>query len=157
MRKRSKYRPKGALLDNMSWVIGGLKRLDQLPNENIIVRSKTHGAMKALVDGVGDIEDAKILIGALNMTEALLTMGIGTDWAEEIHHGHASLLSMCRRAIRTERHLFTGPEMISINTCLEIHDAQLDVVNVAQLEKAMDIVKTVIVNRKATFVAECAT
>ena len=71
MKKRSGYRPKGVRLDNVSWVLAGIKPLTELPDVNAIVRAKNHGAMRALVLGQGTKEDVQTVVQAINMTEAL--------------------------------------------------------------------------------------
>ena len=154
MRKKSKYKPKGVRVDNLAWVLQGFKKLPELEHTNIVVRAKNHGAMKSMVDGTGTRDDCDIIIGALNMCEAMMSLGFGTDWRDEIHEGHAALLSMARRGHKTGRFLFTGPELTAVNLAMAVHDAQLDEATVIDLEKGLDIVNKIIANRTATRIVE---
>jgi len=44
--------------------------------------------------------------------------------------------------------------MAALNTVMELHDAQLDVINVQQMERALDLVKSEIRGGRATAIAE---
>lgn len=158
MRKRSKYRPRGVRLDNLGWVVGGLKRLTQLPHENVIVRARNHDALRSLAAGTGTRADVDIVIGALNMTEALalIRKDLGADWQAEIQAAMQGLLEMARRGAATGRFLFRGPELTAVNLGMEVHDAQLDATTVAELERAMDLVAKVKLAGRATSIVERA-
>jgi hypothetical protein len=156
MRKRSAYRPKGVRLDNMSWVKSGLQRLVSLTNENFVVRTKNHAAMRAITTGVGTKDDADIMIAALNMTEALAKLRIGDDWSSEIRAGQVALLALCRRYMDIRRFVFKAEELTAVNLAMEIHDAQLDACTVQELERAMDIVTRVKQSGQAIQIGEFA-
>jgi len=152
MRKRSSYRPKGVRLDVVNWVVAGLKPLRSIKDEHLLLVTKNHGAMVELTKGRGTREQLDVLIAALNMTEALYRVraALGKDWAGEIRAGQDALLAMTRRGVeRGNRFLFTGPEMQAVNLALEIHDAQLDMCTVAELEAAIELVKKEIQQNRA--------
>ena len=44
--------------------------------------------------------------------------------------------------------------MAALNTVMELHDAQLDVINVQQMERALDLVQSEIRGGRATAIAE---
>jgi hypothetical protein len=44
--------------------------------------------------------------------------------------------------------------MTALNTVMQLHDAQLEVINVQQMEKALDLVKEEIRGRRATPIVE---
>lgn len=156
MRKRSSYKPRGVRVDNLTWVLAGFKKLTDLTNENFIVRTKNHDAMRALVAGEGARPEVEIVINALNMTEALAEVRaeLGADWRVEIHAALDALLEMARRGDQTGRFLFRGPELTAVNLGMEIHDAQLDQATVIELEKAMAIIEKVKRSGKAVRVVE---
>lgn len=88
----------------------------------------------------------------MNMTEALYRVraALGKDWADEIRAGQDALLTMTKRGVeRGDRFVFTGPEMQAVNLALEVHDAQLDMCTVAELESAIEIVKSEIRAKRA--------
>lgn len=149
MRKRSKYRPKPLRMDNINYVLTGMKLLDETP-EGVTLRIKNHDALNNIRKGEGTRDDIDKIIAAFNMTEALACMGIGNDWLAEIKEAQDALLTLARRGVAKDyRFILTGPELQAMNQCMEIHDAQLEVATIQQLEQAMDIVNKVISQRKA--------
>lgn len=149
MRKKSKYKPKGVRLDTMTWVVSGMKPFTSVALA-VDIRIKNHVAIDQLRKGEATKEDIDIIIGAFNMMEGFGRMGIGTDWAEEIRLGQDALLAIARRGVRRDmRFVATGPELTAINLAMEIHDAQLDVCTVRQLEQALDIVKEDVIYKRA--------
>lgn len=153
MKKRSKYRPKGVRLDNMTWLPQGMKPMSVVP-ESLDLKIKNHAAMTSLVKGTGTRGDIDVLIGAFNMAEALARIGRGQDWASEIRAGQDALYQMSRRGLDKGKFLFTGPELKAANLCMEIHDAQLEVATVAEIERCLDIVTQEIKNRRARVIEE---
>lgn len=148
MRKRSKYRPKGVLLDTMTHVIAGVQRVGKIgPGTTLMI--KNHAAMDALRRGTATRDDIDVLIGAVNITEALALMKIGNDWADEIRAAQDALLAVGRRGAESGNFILRGPELIALNLGMEIHDAQLDACTISELEKAMDIVNKEIHSHKA--------
>jgi hypothetical protein len=84
------------------------------------------------------------LITAFNITEALAMMRIGEDWKDEIRAAQDALLAMGRRGVETGKFILRGPELSIFNLAMEIHDAQLDACTVSELEKAIDIVNSIV-------------
>jgi hypothetical protein len=56
---------------------------------------------------------------------------------------------MGRRGVETGKFILRGPELTSFNLAMEIHDAQLDACTVAELEKAIAFVETIVKNKQA--------
>lgn len=149
MRKRSNYRPRGVRLDTMAWVKSGLQCMGTHPAA-IDLKIKNHSAMAAVAQGTATRADIDVMIAAVNVTEALATQGLGSDWADEIRQAQDALLHMTRRGVqRGDRFVCTGPELTALNLIIEIHDAQLERCTVAALERALEHVKTVIRQRRA--------
>jgi len=141
MRKRSKYQPKGVRLDAVSWVINGMKPVTVAKDEILTLRIKNHMALDVLRTGGGGKSDMDVVIAALNMTEALARLRIGSELSDQIRAGQDALYALAQRGARLGRFVFTGPELQAVNLAMEIHDAQLDVCTIAELEKAVEIVK----------------
>lgn len=148
MRKRSRYRPKGVLLDPLTHVLTGLNRVGSI-TAGTTLKIKNHDALNTVRQGKANRDDIDILIGALNMAEALARMKIGDDWKVEIRAAQDALLSVGRRGAESGNFILRGPELIALNLGMEIHDAQLDACTISELEKAMDIVNNDIRNHKA--------
>lgn len=153
MRKRSKYRPKGVRLDCMAWVKSGLTPVSQVEDAGITLKIKNHQALANMTQGKGTRDDVDVLIGAVNITEALARAGIGRDWSAEIRAAQDAIFTMAKRGVERGRFLFTGPEMQSVNLVMDVHDAQLDSCTVGQLERALDLVASEIRNKKARAIA----
>ena len=139
MRKRSKYRPKGVRLDPITYVLAGVQAFSRVP-QGTDLRIKNHYALNQLRLGQATKPDIDVLIGALNMTEALARMRLGDDWQEEILAGLDALHAVAQRGKTTSRFVCKGPELTAINLSMEIHDAQLDACTVKDIEMGMDLV-----------------
>lgn len=142
MRKKSKYKPKGVRLDVMSWLKSGMLRVTELEGGNIITqtRIKNHMAIEALRKAEATKDDIDALVSAFNMTEALAIKGLGQDYRNEIRAAQDALLAIGTRSVDRKRFIGTGPELTAINLGMEIHDAQLDISTVAEVEAALDYV-----------------
>lgn len=152
MRKRSKYKPKGVRFDVMTYLKTGMQRMANHPAA-LDLRIKNHAALTSIVRGTGTRDDVDVLINAFNVTEALAKkVELGDQYAIEIQGGQDALFTMARRCVDKERFLFTGPEMQAVNLAMEIHDAQLDEVSIADLERALEYVTDQIRNKRVRVV-----
>jgi hypothetical protein len=152
MRKRSKYKPKGVRFDVMTYIKQGMQRMASHPAA-LDLRIKNHQALTSIVRGTGTRDDVDVLINAFNVTEALAKkIELGDQYAIEIQGGQDALFTMARRCVDKNRFIFTGPEMQAVNLAMEIHDAQLDEVSVADLERALEYVVEQIRNKRARVV-----
>ena len=153
MRKRSKYRPKGLILDTMLYVSSGLKKVGAI-SAGTTLKIKNHEALESVRKGEGTRQDIDTLISAFNITEALAMMRIGEDWKDEIRAAQDALLAVGRRGVETGKFILRGPELTTFNLAMEIHDAQLDACTVSELEKAIDIVNSVVMAKQARTIVE---
>jgi hypothetical protein len=151
MRKKSKYKPKGVRLDTMAWIKSGMLKAAEVGGGGIILdtRIKNHNAIDKLRLGQADKDDVDILIQAFNVTEALAIKNIGDDFRAEIKAGQDAIYSLGVRSVGIGRFVATGPELSAINLTMEIHDAQLDICTVAEMEGALDYVWDQIRKKKA--------
>lgn len=137
MRKRSKYKPRAIIPDTMTWVRAGMKKIDEI-SAGTTLKIRNHDAMNNLRLGVATRRDIDALIDAANITEALANRGVGADWKPEIREGQDAILALARRGVANDfRFIVKGPELTALNTLMELHDAQLEVVTVKMLETAM--------------------
>lgn len=139
MRKRSKYRPKGVLLDPLNHVLSGLKKVGSV-SAGMTLMIRNHQALEAVRKGAGTRQDIDMLIDAVNVTEALASLRIGDEWRVEIRAAQDALLELGRRGVETGKFILRGPELTALNLGMEIHDAQLEACTINELERAMDIV-----------------
>lgn len=151
MRKRSKYRPKGVRIDNVSWVLSSVKKVTSI-SAGTMLQIKNHDAMDKLRRGVADKEDIDILIGAFNMAEGYMRLRaeLGRDWSVEIRADQDALLEVARRGVeRGMRFVCRPAELNAMNLTMEIHDAQLEQSSVGDLEQALAIVESDHKHRRA--------
>jgi hypothetical protein len=154
-RKKSKYKPKGVRLDATTWVINGFRNISETGDAVLHLKIKNHESLECLRKGEATRLDIDAIISAFNMAEALARMKIGEDYAAEIKAGQDALLAVAKRGVsRDDRFVLKAEELTAINLVLEIHDAQLEITTIGELEKAMDIVMKEIKMRKARPVLE---
>ena len=155
MRKRSKYKPKPIRADTLTYVIQGLRLVNDTGSVALDLKIKNHSCLEALRTGQASRQDMDAIISALNVSEALCRLGTGHEYIEEVKQGQNSLLELSRRGIdRDDRFIAKAQELTDINYAYEVHDAQLDVCTIGQLEKALDLVEREIRARRATVIEE---
>jgi hypothetical protein len=158
MRKKSKYKPKGVRLDNLSWIVAGMKKVGSLPTAGVALKLKNREALDSILTGQGTRAHVDILISAVNMSEALVRIrdDLGKDWAIEIKAAQDAIYTMGKRGVEKDSFLFTGPEMTAVKLVMDLHDAQLDDCCVREMEEALFIVEEEIRLKKARPIVEMA-
>jgi hypothetical protein len=151
MKKKSKYKPKGVRLDNMSWIIAGMKKVGTLPTAGVALKLKNYEALDSILTGQGTRDHVDVLISAVNMAEAMTRIrdDLGRDWAEEIRAAQDAIYAMGVRGYEKGSFLFTGPEMTAVKLIMDLHDSQLDACTVREMEQALFIVEEELRLRKA--------
>lgn len=140
MRKRSKYRPKGVIFNPIAYVMESMTPVAEHNSYLIDLKIKNHGAMTALTQGQATRKDIDTLIPMANICEALYRMGFGTEYADVIHTGLDALHAVGKRGVTTGKFILKSEEMNALNTLMELHDAQMEVITVKDMEKACKIV-----------------
>jgi hypothetical protein len=158
MKKKSKYKPRGVRLDNMSWVVAGMKKVGTLPTAGVALKLKNHEALDSILMGQGTRAHVDVLIAAVNMSEALIRIRdeLGVDWKTEIKAAQDAIYTMGRRGVEKNRFAFTGPEMTAVKLVMDLHDAQLDECFVREMEEALFIVEEEIRLKKCRAIVEMA-
>jgi hypothetical protein len=154
MRKRSKYRPKKVLANPVGYVLEGMTPLGQHDDTLVNLKLKHHYAMTALTQGKADKHDMDKLIGMANMTEALCRLGFGTEYKDIIALGSSALLAVSRRGAESNRFILKADEMKALNELVELHDAQLEVINVKDVDRAISIVENERKQKRMTNIIE---
>jgi len=132
-------------MDCMSWIKSGMMKMIDQTDANVVLRTKNHMALDLIRKGEGSRNDIETLIGAFNVAEALTMLDIGAEFKPEIIDGQYALKTLASRS----RWVFTARELTAVNLAMEIHDAQLDVATLRDIEKALDIEAAAIRNKKA--------
>ena len=140
MRKRSKYRPKHVLQNPLGYVLESLTPVSQHDSFLVDVKIKAHMALVNLTQGNAVREDIDMLIQSVNVTEALYRMGFGTEYGDVMRNGLDALHSVGVRGAKSGRFVLKSEEMNALNTVMELHDAQLEVITVKDMERAYKLV-----------------
>lgn len=141
MRKRSKYRPKGVLANPVAYVMEGMVPLTKHDSFVLDLKIKNHGAMTNMTQGKATREDIDALIAMGNFTEALYRMGIGVEYNDVIQEGLDALHTVGKRGAKDGKFILKANEMNALNILMELHDAQIEVITVKDMEKAFAIVE----------------
>lgn len=147
---RKAYRPKPVRIDPVGYVLTGFKPVGQVGDELIMLHLKNHGALAALTQGRASNDDFNMLISALNVTEALMMQELGAEYSPELKAGQDALRAVGNRYKQIKRFVLRAEEMTALNLAMEVHDAQLEICTVAQIERAILTVRRVVTTGKAT-------
>jgi len=154
MRKRSKYRPKGVIMNTMAFVIEGMTPVAMHDNFLIKLKIKNHMALTNLTQGKATREDMDMLIPMANVTEALFRMGFGAEYGDITQGGLDALHAVGKRGAQSNRFTLRSEEMKAINALMELHDAQMDAITVRDIERAFKLVDEEFKQRKMRPIVE---
>ena len=150
MRKRSKYRPKGVRLDTIGYVMESLKPVAKHESYLLDLKIKNSEAMVALMRGSAVKGDMDTLIAMSNIVEALYQIGFGAEYKDVAVDGREALLQIIPRAVTTKRFVPTAEQIKALQTLMELHDAQMDVITIKDMERALEFAHTQFINKRAT-------
>jgi hypothetical protein len=140
-RPRKKYKAKPVLQNPVGYVLEGMTRVTDHDFDLTTLYIKNSEAMYALMHGTAKKDDMDKLIAMSNVTEALWGMGFGTEYQNVCIDGRHAILSIINRASKHGKFTPTGPEINMLNMVMELHDAQMEVVTVNDMEQAVARVK----------------
>lgn len=140
MRKRSKYRPRPVLANPVGYVLESISPVTAHSDHILDLKIKNHGAMQALTRGEAKRSDIDLLVAMVNMTEALWRLGFGKEYKQELMDGLDALHAVGTRGSKSGEFILKASEMNAINTVMDLHDAQMDVITIRDLERGLEIV-----------------
>lgn len=141
MRKRSRYRPRPVYVNPVAYVLEGMTPVSQHGQYLIGLKIKNHDALTSLTKGVAKQLEIEILISCANICEALCRMGFGDEYADVVTQGQDALHAIGRRGAQSNRFILKSHEMSALNSMMDLHDAQMDIITVKDMELAVGIVK----------------
>lgn len=150
MRKRSNYRPRPVLANPVAYVIESLRPVALHDTYLVDLKIMNHAAMTALTQGRATRADMDVLIAMNNITEALWRMGFGREYEDVMREGHTALVEIATRGAATGRFIVRASDMNALNTMMELHDAQMDVITVGDMERAIALAKREVKAGRAT-------
>lgn len=154
MKKRSKYRPRAMLANPLGYVLESLTPIAAMNKYFIDLKIKNHLALNRLTKGEADRDDIDTLITVANVTEALYRLGFGREYADVVKEGLDTLRTVGRRGVETNRFILKATEMNAMNLVMELHDAQLEVITLRDMEKAIALVQEEFRQRKMKPIVE---
>ena len=99
-------------------------------------------AMQSLVQGRAARAEMDDMIAMGNAVEALYRLGFGEGYGDVVRLGVESLLEAARRGVANEgRFVLTASEMNALNNLMELHDGQMEVITVRDMENAMKLME----------------
>ena len=141
MKKRSKYRPRRVLLDTMAFVQESLTPVAKHDNYLLDLKIVNSMAMASLMKGTATKRDMDVLVAMSNIVEALYELGFGRQYQDVATEGRYAILSIVYRAVEHLRFVPTGEDVKRLNTLMELHDAQMDAITLADMERAISLAK----------------
>lgn len=154
MRKRSKYRPKHVLANPVGYVLENLSSVNSHTSFMLDLKIKNHGAMESLTKGVAGRADIDVLISMTNMTEAFARLGFGRDYGDVVRDGLQALRDVGKRGVASGSFVLKASEMNALNAAMELHDAQMDIVTLKDMDRAIALVQEEFRLRKMTPIVE---
>lgn len=134
---RKAYRPKPKL--NTLIVVGeNIRPVASHTSYLLDLRVKNSSAMAALLAGNATRRDMDMIIAMSNIVYALQQLGFGKEYEEVATQGRMAIIGIAHRATRVGRFVPTGPEIKALNELMELHDAQMDVITVKDMDRAIE-------------------
>lgn len=154
MRKKSKYKPRAVLQNPLGYVLDGIAPITAHGGYLVELQLKNSSAMANLLQGRATKHDMNMIIAMSNIVEALCHLGFGKDYASVAVDGREAIISIVYRAVDKLRFVPTGPEIQALNTLMELHDEQMQIITVRDMDKAIAYSKELLRNKRATVLPE---
>lgn len=147
---RKPYKRKHILADPVGFVTERITPITKHETYLLDLQLKNSTAMAALLQGRATKRDMDILIAMSNIVDALQRNGFGKDYEEAAIAGREAILKIVWRAVDKLKFIPTGPEIKALNELMELHDAQMEVTTVQDLEAGIALAKELIRTKHAT-------
>ena len=118
------------------------------------LKIRNHMAMTNLTQGRATRNDMDDLIAMGNVTEALSRLGFGKEHGDITQDGLNALHAVGKRGVESGRFILRSEEMRALNTLMELHDAQMDVITIKDMERGLKLVDEEFRQRKMRPIVE---
>jgi hypothetical protein len=125
----------------MGFVMEGLSPVRSHTAFMLDLKIKNHAAMDLLTKGKATRSDIDSLVAMVNMTEAFARLGFGQDYNDVVREGLQALRDVGRRGAVSGSFVLKAHEMNALNSSMELHDAQMDVVTLKDMDAAIALVR----------------
>ena len=154
MRKKSKYKPKPVLQNPLGYVLENVAPITTHGGYLVDLQLKNSNAMLNLMQGRATKQDMNMIIAMSNIVEALCDLGFGKEYASVAVDGREAIIGIVVRAVDKLRFVPTGPEIQALNTLMELHDEQMQIITVGDMDRAIAHAKELLRNKRATVLPE---
>lgn len=137
----------------MEWVKASVSFVMSNPSATTL-KIKNYDALDALRLGKATRHDMDVLVNVVNMAEAfaMCDKKFADDFYQLISDAQTALLEVCNRGKDRNHFVCRASELEAIRDVMELHDAQLDIATVKEMEQAYKMVQTVIERKKAVVI-----
>jgi hypothetical protein len=142
------------LLNPVGYVLEGLEPVRSHTSHATKLKIMNHLALSNLTQGKAVRHDIDVLINMVNIVEALYRLGFGQEYAQEVKEGLDALHAVAVRGKDSNKFILKAGEMNALNVICELHDAQLEVITVKDLDKAIALVEEERRNKRMRSVKE---
>ena len=136
MRKKSSYNPRPVLVNPVAYVLESITPVKKHDSYLLDLKIKNHGAMANLTQGKATRQDIDALIFMANMVEALCMLGFGDEYANVSKAGSDALHFVGSRGSVTGKFILKAEEMSAMNELMDLHDQQMEIIVVKDIERA---------------------
>jgi hypothetical protein len=134
----------------MGYVRESLVPIGQHESYLIDLKIRNSLAMSALLRGGASKGDMDTLIAMSNIVEALCALNFGADYKDVAIDGREAILRIVFRAVEKLRFTPKGLEIAALQSLMELHDAQMDIITVKDMERALAYAKAQMRNKRVT-------
>ena len=142
-KRKMKYPPGCARTDTMELVQENLSPINCADHARWLreLRLRNHSAVTEFVRGRGSKGSMECILQMHNMTRGMVLMGFGVDLTSIILDSEKVLQAIAARVRKTGSFTLYANEIAAINALLELHEAQLDVATVGDVDRAYQKIK----------------
>lgn len=148
MRKKSRHKPRPLLINPVAYVLESITPVTKHDSYLLDLKIKNHGAMANLTQGKATRIDIDVLVYMANMVEALCMLGFGTEYVSVSKAGSDALHALGVRGANTGKFILKAEEMNAMNELMELHDQQMEIVIVKDIERANGVINEMRRQRK---------
>lgn len=138
---RKKYKPRGQFANPLGYVLEGMSSVRSHDAFLRTLKIRNSAAMVALLQGAATQADMTTLVDMSNIVETLCSMGFGSEYRAISVEGRTAILNIIFRAVDKLRFTPTGPEIGALQALMELHDQQMDVITVKELDAAIALAR----------------
>jgi hypothetical protein len=138
---RKKFVSKWAKVNTLELVADRIKPVSKQGSWMLDRMLKASAGLASLVHGNANREHMNDIVACHNMTWALQRHRVGEDYDAMTDASEKAIRGITDRFKTLGRYVATGPEIKALQDILELHQAQLDICTVGQVDEAYEYAK----------------